>query len=120
MQKQFNWNKITFITGIVLFVLGTLDPLEGAPLIFTGSLLITISYFIKGNMRWKIFAATSTAIALGVFFLFFFSNLGGWGGHSKLSWWWALLVLPYPAGWLLNVILFISTAIRPRKTPEIK
>jgi len=47
-----------------------------------------------------------------VCFLFYFSALGGFGGSSSLSWCWGLLIVPYPAGWLLSVILLIIRAVK--------
>jgi ABC-type multidrug transport system permease subunit len=55
-------------------------------------------------------------ITVGVIFLFYLSSLGGFGGNSSLSWWWGLLILPYPIGWLMDVIMLIIRAYR--KKPE--
>jgi hypothetical protein len=46
---------------------------------------------------------------VGVFFLFYFSNKGGFGGKSTLTWWWGTLILPYLIDWLFNVILLIKS-----------
>jgi hypothetical protein len=54
-------------------------------------------------------------IAVGVFFLFYLSSLGGFGGTSKLSIWWGLLIVPYPIGWLLSISLLIAQAINNMK-----
>lgn len=39
---------------------------------------------------------------VGVAALWIMSSMGGFG-EGALSWWWALLVLPYPVGWLRNL-----------------
>jgi ABC-type multidrug transport system permease subunit len=53
-------------------------------------------------------------ITVGVIFLFYLSSLGGFGGTSTLSWWWGLLILPYPIGWLLQVVLLLIRAFRKK------
>ena len=52
---------------------------------------------------------------IGVFFMFYFSSLGGFGANAPLSWWWATLILPYPIGWLLAVIVIITRALKKKK-----
>ncbi len=39
---------------------------------------------------------------VGVAALWVLSSFGGFG-HGALSWWWALLVLPFPVGWLRHL-----------------
>lgn len=88
--------------------------MEGSVLIVAGSVLIAnIAYYFK-NSYWQWFIANATGISIGVFFLFFFSNLGGFGGKSTLSWWWGILILPYPIAWLANIILLIKL-VRKKK-----
>jgi hypothetical protein len=55
-------------------------------------------------------------IIVGVSFLFFLSSLGGFGGSSRLSWWWGFLIVPYPLGWLLAVIILILRTIKKPAT----
>ncbi|MFM9090669.1 MAG: carboxypeptidase regulatory-like domain-containing protein, partial [Verrucomicrobiota bacterium] len=50
--------------------------------------------------RWALITAL---IATGVTAMLALSAVGGIGGHTGRSWAWGLLLLPYPAGWLLGV-----------------
>lgn len=118
MQPGPDWKKISYNTGIVLFAAGTLDPLEGSVLIIAGSLLIAIVSHLNQNTYRKMFRNAAILICMGVFFLFYFSSLGGFGGNAKLSWWWATLIIPYPAGWFLVVGFLIKTRIA-KKQPQI-
>lgn len=79
-------NKILYWIGVALFFIGTLDPMEGSVVIADGSLLISVSCFFEKIKYWKLFLSSCISIFIGVFFLFFLSSLGGFGGDSYLSW----------------------------------
>lgn len=117
MKQTINWPKILYITGIVAFFAGTLDPLEGSVIIGLGCALMAYASFVAKNDHWKIFLISFIMVVVGVCFLFYFSSLGGFGGTSTLSWWWGLLMLPYPAGWILVVILLINRIAKKAKLP---
>ena len=114
-MKKIQWIRILYIIGIVAMIIGAIDPLEGSVVIFFGSLCITVST-IPGKQRyWKIFLGSSLMILTGMVFLFLLSSLGGFGGNSKLSWWWSILILPYPIGWLIAIVFIIIRAIKNKK-----
>jgi hypothetical protein len=115
MKKKLKLTRILFIIGIVALVVGILDPLEGSIVIAAGSGLIALSTFLEHDPQWKVFVPLFIAIAAGVFFLFYLSSLGGFGGNSKLSWWWGILVIPYPLGWLVSIIMLIIRAVQKKK-----
>ncbi|NNJ89875.1 MAG: hypothetical protein HKP53_10760 [Eudoraea sp.] len=106
-MKKFDWKKVGYIFGIVLFFVGTLDPLEGSVLIVFGSVILTFITKRTNDRHKKWFRLNAILIIIGVIFMFYLSSLGGFGGASELSWWWALLILPYPVGWLSQVILLL-------------
>ena len=115
MKKNIKWTRIIYIIGIVALIAGVLDPLEGSVVIAAGSLLVTLSTFLTHDRHWKIFLLSTIMIATGVFSLFYLSSLGGFGGNSTLSWWWGTLILPYPIGWLIAIILLILRAVKRNK-----
>lgn len=100
--------RIVYTIGVVAFLVGVLDPLEGSVVILAGSALITLSTYLSHDRHHKVFLLGFALIVLGVFFLFYFSSLGGFGGDSSLSWWCGLLILFYPAGWILTVVKLIA------------
>jgi hypothetical protein len=51
-------------------------------------------------------------IAVGVGALFAVSAVGGIGGRSGHSMWWGLLILPYPAGWLMALAGGVAGLVR--------
>jgi hypothetical protein len=117
MEKNKKWTRVVWIIGIVALIIGSIDPLEGSVVIAAGSGLMALAAFYKDDRHWKIFLATFIMIVIGVVLLFAISSFGGFGGNSSLSWWWGLLIVPYPVGWLTNIILLIIRAVKkPAKT----
>lgn len=115
MKEKANWKRIIYIVGVIALAIGALDPLEGSVVIVFGSSLITISTYLTKDRHWKTFLASLIMIIIGVIFLFYFSSLGGFGGTSTLSWWWATLMLPYPIGWVWSIVLLIKRAVKKVK-----
>ena len=102
------------MVALALFIIGTIDPLEGSVLIIAGSILLTALGFIDKKPTWKIYLIASILIAIGVVFIFYISSIGGFGGSSTLSLWYGLLILPYPIGWLTIVVLLILKLFKKR------
>jgi NADH:ubiquinone oxidoreductase subunit 6 (subunit J) len=116
MKEKIKWTRVIYIIGVIALIIGAIDPLEGSVVLLAGCTLITVTTFLTGDRHWKIFLTCLILIAVGVFFLFYLSSLGGFGGNSTLSWWWGTLILPYPAGWLTAIILLIIRAVKKPKT----
>lgn len=110
MKKRMNrerWLRIGFIAGIVLFLLGSIDPLEGSGLIALGGILLAVATHLYHDPHRRYYRFAAILLTLGVALLWIFSALGGFGGESGLAWGWAWLMLPYPAGWLMVLILLL-------------
>ena len=114
MKQKIRWIKVLYIIGIVAMIIGALDPLEGSVVILAGSAFISLSTFLSKDRHRKIFLISFLMIVIGVILLFYLSSLGGFGGKSSLSWWWGLLILPYPIGWLLTMTLLIIRAFKKK------
>ncbi len=107
MKVNINWTRIVYIVGVVAMCFCAIDPMEGSVGILIGSILLAVSTVLTKDRHWKIFIYSAVAILLGVFFLWFFSWLGGIGEKTQYSKWWIITMLPYPAGWLTTVVLLI-------------
>lgn len=105
------WNKWIYIIGIILFFIGVLDPLEGSVIIALGCIFITVALYYRQDSYRKIQLLSTVLILLGATMMFILSALGGIGGTSPYSTWWALSIIPYPLGWLLSFILLIRRSI---------
>ena len=105
MSNSKRWPNLLSVAGGVGVVLGAFDPLEGSMLILPGSALLALgSYFSGEEVRVITYRAFAfILVALGVGALFGLSAIGGVGGTSDHSIWWTLLVLPYLAGWALDI-----------------
>ena len=103
VNSRMLWSRILKVGGGIAMMLGTLDPLEGALLILPGSGLVALGMFLGGKDRCTVLYRTWAfiLIAVGVGAMFGLSAVGGIGGKSGHSMWCGVLMLPYPAGWLI-------------------
>jgi hypothetical protein len=115
MKKGTKWSRAIFIIGVIALIIGAVDPLEGSVVIIAGSILMVLSTYLSLDRHRKIFLLSLIMIVFGVFFLFYLSSLGGFGGESNLSWWWGTLILPYPIGWLISIVVLIIRAFKKPK-----
>jgi hypothetical protein len=104
MKTGLNWPKILLIVGFIAMLIGIIDPLEGSVVILAGSFIVAVAAFLgKSRQRLIIYSAFGL-IASGVALLFWISSLGGVGGDTGRSYWWLLVVLPYPVGYVFGII----------------
>lgn len=103
-MSAVKWARVLIIIGLVMTVVGAVDPLEGSIVILLGVALATLGAFLV-HSRFRLSLALGLAlVAAGVAALFGLSAVGGFGGDSGRSNWWAMLLLPYILGWLLALI----------------
>jgi hypothetical protein len=60
-------------------------------------------------------------VAVGVAALFVLSWFGGVGGPRGHSWWWALVLVPYPVGWVTGLVagvMALVTSFRYHAAPH--
>jgi hypothetical protein len=105
MRDFKRWSKVLSICGGIGLLVGSVDPMEGAVLILPGSALLALgSYLGRAEERATFYRTWSfLLIAVGVGALFGLSAIGGVGGTSGRSAWWALLILPYGIGWSMDL-----------------
>jgi len=114
MNSRIRWSYILMLLGGLAMLLGTVDPLEGSPLILAGSGVVALAMFLgKKHRRTVLYWAWAfVLIAFGVSAMFALSTSGGIGGGSEHSIWWGLLILPYPAGWLMALAGAVAGLVR--------
>ena len=114
MNTRKLWRRILLIAGGIAMLLGTLDPLEGSLLLLPGSGLIVLGLFVGKSehrlLRYWVWVFILMLVGVGA--LFGLSAVGGFGGTSRLSIWWGLLLLPYPVAWIMGLAGAISALIR--------
>jgi hypothetical protein len=114
MNARTLWSRILIAVGGLAMLVGTLDPLEGSLLILPGSALVALGVFLGGKARPTVlyWVCAFLLIAVGVAALFGLSAVGGIGGKSGRSMWWGVLLLPYPAGWLMALAGAVVALVR--------
>lgn len=108
--------RILFISGIVSFFIGTIDPLEGSVLIVLGSFLMALSSRLQDDKQHIGYALAFGLIAIGVVILFYISSLGGIGGDTGRPMWYMVFFAPYPIGWVWIIVLLIRRQLRKKRT----
>jgi hypothetical protein len=111
MDKRMLWSRILSVIGVVALLIGALDPMEGAFVILPASAVIALSAFLARS-RFRQLAYWGFGLtAIGVGWMFIISALGGFGGETGRSMWWAVTLLPYPVGWILCLIASVRLLI---------
>jgi hypothetical protein len=107
MDRELKITSVSFIlviVGLLAMLVGAIDPLEGSFIILPGSGIAALGAFL-GKSRYRIFLYWAfVLIAAGVGVMVVLSMLGGIGGRSGRSMWWALFILPYPVGWVMGLV----------------
>jgi hypothetical protein len=105
MNETNLWGSFLLIAGYIAMLVGAIDPMEGALLILPGSGLVALGTFLSHQQRWIIIYRLWVffLIIIGVAAIWGFTMLGGIGGTTAYSMWWALLVVPYPIAWSMGI-----------------
>lgn len=103
------------IVGIAALLVGALDPMEGSVVITTGAALLAWHAYLMTNRAKVLYLMAAAMVAFGVISLWGLSAIGGFGGTSGVSVWWGLLIIPYPSGWLLMMVLLVSNLLNKNK-----
>jgi hypothetical protein len=105
MNASNLWANVLVIAGGFGMVVGAIDPLEGSLLILPGSGLLALgAYLGQAEHRVIVYKVWAFALILiGVGALWGLSAVGGFGGSSGRSMWWAALILPYLIGWNMGI-----------------
>jgi len=103
MKSNIRWPRILIAAGFILMLIGIFDPLEGSIAVLAGSLAAAAGAFLGRVRRRKLLMAAFVLIAAGVGIMFAMSAVGGIGGDTGRPVWWALAILPYPAGWIMGL-----------------
>lgn len=104
MNERKKWSRILVIVGLLAMVTGAIDPLEGSLVILPGTALVTLGAWLGNSRHRRLLVWALALVALGVGAMWGLSACGGVGGSSGHAWWWVLVLLPYPAGWILGLV----------------
>lgn len=104
MLRATRSSRTLVIVGLIAMLAGVLDPLEGSVVILAGIAMATLGAVLCGSAHRRIMYAALALAAVGVGLLWALSAVGGFGGNTGRSMWWALVLLPYPIGWVAGLI----------------
>ncbi len=112
-MKARRWATVLFVSGSIAIVAGILDPMEGSVVIAAGAAVALAGIFLGRRPRREAiyWLWTFLLIAAGVGAMFAWSSVGGFGGRTGRSMWWALTILPYPVGWVMAVRAIVHSII---------
>lgn len=97
------WSRTLIGIGLAAMIIAVVDPLEGAIVVLAGAALAAVGALLAAR-RPRLSYLAVALIAAGAGALWWLSALGGFGGDSGRSNWWALALLPYPVGWVIGVV----------------
>jgi hypothetical protein len=117
MTRSTRWSRPLIIIGLVGMVIGALDPLEGSLLILPATGLVALGAWLGGSAERVRLSWAFALVAVGVALLWGMSAMGGLGGDTGRSMWWALLLLPYPIGWLMGLFFGVRARFRGAGPP---
>jgi hypothetical protein len=98
------WSRTLVVAGLIAMVIGAIDPLEGSLVILPGTAMVALGAWLGKSRYRKLLCWAFALVAVGVAALLAVSAFGGFGGRGSLSYWWGILILPYPIGWVLGII----------------
>jgi hypothetical protein len=97
------WSRGLLWAGAAALVLAAIDPLEGSLVVVIAAAVVLVAAQV-GHLHARRWVAWGGALALlGVASLWAMSAAGGVGPSTGRSYWWMLLMLPYPVGWILSL-----------------
>jgi hypothetical protein len=115
MPTRWRWSRILVVVGLVAILVGAADPLEGSLVILPGTGLLALAAWLGNSRHRRLLYWSCALVATGVGAMWGMSAVGGLGGSTGRSMWWAVLLLPYPAGWIMALVGAIR---RLREAPD--
>lgn len=103
MNASHKLSRVLVVVGLVGMLVGAVDPLEGCVVILAGVAAAALGALLGQTRHRRYLYWALALVATGVAAMIVMSVLGGIGGNSGRSMWWAILAIPYPAGWLLGL-----------------
>ena len=118
MPTRGRWSRILVVVGLVAILVGAADPLEGSLVILPGTGLLALAAWLGHSRNRRLLYWAFALVAVGVGEVWGLSAVGGLGGSTGRSMWWAILLLPYPVGWVMALVGAIRR-LREARSPSV-
>ena len=86
------------VIGLLLLLLGALDPMEGAVGVFVGAGLVALGAYLSHSAYRTLLTRAFVLVVIGFTGMLAQGALRAVGRVSGGSWWWGLFLLPYVVG----------------------
>lgn len=110
MKKKIRWSKILFTIGVIAMFVGIFNPIRLFLIVTIGAVLVTLSALAERDRHRYLYLAFTFLIITGAFFIHYMSLLGEYNVAGE--WWWNLMILPYPIGWILIMAMLLVRLVR--------
>ncbi len=111
MNRQIICSRVLNVVGLTAMLIGAIDPLEGSFIILPGVAVVVLAALIGKSRHTTQLCWSFALVAISVAAMVVLSRLGGVGGNSGNSSWWAVVLLPYPIGWLMGLVGAVRSLI---------
>ena len=108
------WPRILLWVGMAGLLVGLADPLEGSLVIVPAVAVLTLGAHLAHSRYRRPLDLSLALVVVGVAALWGISAVGGFGGSTGRSNWWALILVPYAVGSIVALFAGLR-AIRARK-----
>lgn len=103
------------VIGLIGLLGGAVDPLEGSIVILVASALVALGTH-RMRSRHRLLAIWGLVLLLlGFAAMWTLTAIGGVGGSTGHSAWWATLVAPFVVGWVMGVVAGVRTLLDRRR-----
>jgi hypothetical protein len=104
MPTHWRWSRILVVAGLVAILVGAIDPLEGSIVILLGTGVLALAAWLGNSRHRRLLYWSFALVAIGVGAMWGMSAVGGLGGSTGRSMWWAIVLVPYPVGWVMALV----------------
>jgi len=110
MKKKINWTRTLFTVGVIALFVGIFNPMGWYIIVTAGAVMITLAALAEQDRHRYIYLASTFLVIIGSLLIYYMSLLGSYEVQGE--WWWNLMVLPYPIGWIVIMAMLLIKLVQ--------